>query len=845
VSLRKNKLGRPKKISVVPDCPQQPGKLVNWDAEGQKYVWKPEQQKLLEDKAKTENETRAKLAAERLEQLRKKRLKAEIVDAAAQPTAIGDQLLARGLANDTIRAKYERAVKYAAIRSEIEINQKTYTQGLIAQYDTAVINGTKLPRQGLKITEEEYNLNHAANEPFVNYQEALALWELCAFSPRWVHKTFLDWLDYRLKGKDLWFFCETLHGMPLVEGPHRPIVDLFPKLTNVGLPRDCDENDLQEYLIELSEIHKYLLLYPRSFWKSSITVKFLALMQICFPALKSMYVTSTYKLSKKFVKAFKKIWETNESSHSLFQEVYPEFTTKPNQGVAEEWDNPMDTNRLNKEPGVRAMSMEAGGTGSHVQLLILDDAAELENTRTIELRQKLMETRTSFRELADPPWSFEITTGTRWSDGPVCADPYGEIIKQQAALPEEERDVKILVGAAMKVHDDVKFMEDGILKPWAELREKPWLELKEEQVDLLWPGKNSKGSWKILREKMRDNLTSFLRQQMNLSVITEEDGSKSFDEESLDNCLIHPNDASLPSNFDKDVTHWGFSDTIHFTEAIPSVTGDESTAAIVTRYFNRTDGVTYLYLRYLWAGREGPDTTAKEIARLQAEAMNRGLTLQRIFIEKAPSIGQFIERIEHFLRVQGMGKVEIQPMEIIRVKNAKTNRISALALKIKSGQCKIVANGLDWDRFRRQALKFDPKAGAGHGRNDDQIDTLSLALHTLCGGKEEPDVPKKVVNDGQPRDHWGRTREEADAAFRAGEPARNAEAVRAMWGDRARIEAQQSQQAREAKEAAASPQWSKAPGGGYFRNQPPIDASGRRAADGTLISKYGVPLRQK
>jgi hypothetical protein len=65
-----------------------------------------------------------------------------------------------------------------------------------------------------------------------------------------------------------------------------------------------------------------------------------------------------------------------------------------------------------------------------------------------------------------------------------------------------------------------------------------------------------------------------------------------------------------------------------------------------------------------------------------------------------------------------------------------------------------------------------------------------------------------------------------------------------MMASRTQIESQQQQELRSAKDAAATPQWQKAPGGGFFKTQAPIDASGQRDATGRLVSRYGVPQRQ-
>ena len=44
------------------------------------------------------------------------------------------------------------------------------------------------------------------------------------------------------------------------------------------------------------------------------------------------------------------------------------------------------------------------------------------------------------------------------------------------------------------------------------------IDLQEHEVDLLWPSKDGKGSWKVLSGKRRANLESFCHQQLNAPV---------------------------------------------------------------------------------------------------------------------------------------------------------------------------------------------------------------------------------------------------------------------------------------------------------------------------------------
>jgi hypothetical protein len=686
------------------------------------WEWTPEHRAKLQAECDEENAEREAVRQRKVESRKQQKLKREIASTSIKPAEIDDQLRVRGLQNDAIIAKYKRTIKYAALCANLPETSETYSSGLISQYLNAVESGERAVRSGLLIPEDEFLRDHADNEPFVNYAEAVAMWELAAFRPRWIDKPFVDWLEYRRKGRtDLWFLCETLFSMPLVEQVHRPITDHFVqdktgKSAGISLSRDYDENELQEFLLALDEWHKRLLLYPRSFWKSSISMRDLVQWQICIPDLRCLVCTSTYSLSTKFLKAFKRFFETNDSSPSLFLETFPEFSTPLDAGTAKEFNNPMAHLPM-VVPGVRAMSAEGQATGEHVHLIVFDDLAEKNNVATAELREKLLETETSILELVDFPFGYVNWVGTRWSNGPGPKDPYGTILDEQAELPESERTVKVLIGAAMRIHDDAKH--------------KSLLELRESDVDLLWPGRNSKGSWSVLRDKMK-NERSFRQQQMNEPVGSEDDSGKTFDEDKLDAALIHASMVYMSGE------SFIFCDTTHFSET-PSETGDENAIVVITKHFDEASGVTTLYVRHMWSGRESSDYVANQIAECFAWSVDRGCPARKIMIEKCPMISTFIERIEYFARMRQRGRPVIQALPIDRTKNAKANRISGSSSLVNAGQLRFVA-GDWWDKYKSQALLFD--GTCGHGRKDDLIDVVALACMHLRQGRIEPDVPR-------------------------------------------------------------------------------------------------------
>lgn len=759
-------------------------------------------------------------------------------------------LLTRGIQNSAVSAKYIRSIQFACQRAALPENVLTYQNGLIWQYNESVRMLENEDRPGLLITEEEFNAEWAEKEWFLDYPEVVALWELAAFRPRWAGKTMRDWLSYRWQGRtDGWFLNTQIFQRKLNERAHRPIVNHFVQdktgfSKGLALGREYDEDQLHDFLTELDTTHQRMLLYPRSFFKSTLGQIDLVQWQLCIPDFRVMVCTYIFSLSTKFMKIFKQFFATSEANPTMFQEVYPEFTTQMGEGKEREFWNPMARLPL-VSPSVEAKSAEASGTGEHVHLILFDDIAEQKNVETAELREKLLETQTSYLELADLPWGFRQWIGTRWSDGPVFKDPYGALIDEiqptfididpcvREASVAEGLPTKITIGAALRIPD--------------KLKDQPLRSLKEEDCILLWGEKGSKGSWPVLFDKMK-NERNFRQQQLNQGVGTEDDAGREFDEDALDAAYIPEMPRYLPP---LELDHYAFIDTRHFTGA-PTVEGDESVGTFVTRHTERLTGKVTLYVRYMFCTRADSDTVALEIVKLYNWGLDHISPLKAMVIEKIPNMGDFLGAIERHSRNNGKGRLPLNPLMPEKSPRAKTTRIVASALRIKSGHLKFVGGTWDWEGYKKQALLF--KGTAGHGRLDDRIDTVGMACRYLLSlipiaapPKALPlgtpaQIGRRMTAEEQAAD---KVRQEAELAkaFTAGEIERNRAALAAMRWDRARIESAQPMTASEWQ----TKQRSGAPSSEPINAPGARDRLGNRVLPGTnvTVNRYGIPIKER
>jgi len=185
---------------------------------------------------------------------------------------------------------------------------------------------------------------------------------------------------------------------------------------------------------------------------------------ICFPAITILILTGVYDLAGDFVGEIKRHFTLEESgepdgkgkmgfipkkirdkvtgewTESLFQSLFPEHCIKPTDGTMFEYQTPAEADK--KEPTVRAASIEQALSGSHFDILDLDDVVTNENSQTPDRMLKVNK-QIEINKAMLNPYGFFTIIGT-WYDE---LDFYGLSISQEEQFAKEQGIVEGIYGS--------------------------------------------------------------------------------------------------------------------------------------------------------------------------------------------------------------------------------------------------------------------------------------------------------------------------------------------------------------------------------------------------------------
>lgn len=188
------------------------------------------------------------------------------------------------------------------------------------------------------------------------------------------------------------------------------------------MPRWDDE--LHGGLVKVLEApgDRKLILLPRGHQKSTIVSVGWVIQQILRnPDIRIQIVSASWALSKNLLHQIKSILE-----HSDLKELFGVFATRKTRWTTELIDVSQMT-RPPKDPTISTGGITTGKTGSHCDLLILDDVVAPENTTTPELVRKTIDGYRDLLPLLDPG-GIIVVIGTRYSMG----DLYGYLIEEES-----------------------------------------------------------------------------------------------------------------------------------------------------------------------------------------------------------------------------------------------------------------------------------------------------------------------------------------------------------------------------------------------------------------------------
>jgi phage terminase large subunit-like protein len=248
---------------------------------------------------------------------------------------------------------------------------------------------------------------------------------------------------------NLFFLCHLLESYnSTTEHTHEDICNEF------FVQKDPTYITFDHFADQYTDLKQRMLLVPRGGFKSSLNMADCVQWVICFPAVTIAILTGVLQLAKDFVGEVKKHFtyqeigtdgkgkpqygvrqimdkQTGEWSDSYFQVLFPEHCLSPLEGNQLEFQTPAAEEQ--KEPSVRAASIDQALSGSHYNVLKLDDVVTNENTKT-ENRIKDTNKQISIDNGLLNPNGFYDVIGT-WYDE---RDYYGVTIKKIEKRAKEE-----------------------------------------------------------------------------------------------------------------------------------------------------------------------------------------------------------------------------------------------------------------------------------------------------------------------------------------------------------------------------------------------------------------------
>lgn len=213
----------------------------------------------------------------------------------------------------------------------------------------------------------------------------------------------------------------------------------------------------EHFANQYTDLKDSLLLVPRGGFKSSIDMADCVQWIINYPAITIAILTGTLRLAIDFVTEIKShftLEETNELdvkkkvvcaprkmsdrdtgewSNNLFQVLFPEHCIRPRveEGIQTEFQTPAGGDQ--KEPTVRAASIEQALSGAHFCVMKLDDVVTNENSQTLDRIEKINKQISINRAMLHPYGFFDVI-GT-WYDE---QDYYGLTIRHEEQIAIEE-----------------------------------------------------------------------------------------------------------------------------------------------------------------------------------------------------------------------------------------------------------------------------------------------------------------------------------------------------------------------------------------------------------------------
>ena len=244
---------------------------------------------------------------------------------------------------------------------------------------------------------------------------------------------------------NLYFLCHMCEkGKDTTLYTHEDICNEF------FVQKDPTFLNFKKFAKQYSDLKRRLLLVPRNGFKSTIDIIDCVQYALCWPEISILVMTGTIPLATTFVSEVKKHFvlrtsnetdakgkpiylpndimdeNTGDYSPSMLQILFPEHCSAPTEGKEKEWDTPARAAMGDREPTVKAASIEQALSGFHFGVMKLDDVVHNQNVNTPEAIAKVNHQISVNRGMLNPEGFIDVI-GT-WYDE---HDFYGNTIKHE------------------------------------------------------------------------------------------------------------------------------------------------------------------------------------------------------------------------------------------------------------------------------------------------------------------------------------------------------------------------------------------------------------------------------
>jgi hypothetical protein len=530
--------------------------------------------------------------------------------------------------------------------------------------------------------------------------------------------TRAQWDADRLRCKTDQLFLSSVLGYDLVQNPHAALFNLFLK----------KQPGTALFLLD-TVVKKRMVLWPRGCAKTfSVRVEETQLI-LNYPAIRICFLTGGENLAKRQLSALKNVFK---QPTPRFLYLFPEFCLiskknkkgewkdeEPDWGNAHEFSVPARGNTILAEPTVCLSTARSVNSGSHFDVIFIDDLVHDRNWQSGALLEKCYQDYLSICPLLDPH-GYIVMTGTRYAPG----DTYERI--QENALEMGQASVwKFSIrdcwstGCTNCSHSDVFHDRDiNILEPPCTVAGCNCKGFASDNVKgVLFPQVLKKNgdpfghTLEFLEKTLAEQGRRFFAcQYLNKP---EADGSQTFTDELIGAVtLFHEN--QLPPHGAS--TTYLMGDLAYSTSA----DRDESVIFAVQKFAGA------LYVWGCWFGRWSANDRVENIIQIL-----KGTRPEIAYFEKNLNSDSLHLNIVSRAPEFGLYKIPIEWTPTSNHKDAKNIRIGDIEAAMKGKRLFLYAKMRGYDRLVQQLLKWP------NIKHDDFADGLSLVVAAPTGWQHE------------------------------------------------------------------------------------------------------------